>query len=241
MHFWRVYTQGFVFDAYTDREETQRAALRTYKEQGDDIGIPFKLDPKRLLVLRKFRINKNNAGQPPRKQQRANKATSNESGDEFKELDSVLEEDPDFSQQSNKNKNNTNSFNNNNSNNSNTNSKNKSNKNKKTPKQFRFSEDSRTVLFSRCIAANIMSLTPRFRDKMFAQIWNELILEDNIWALATLQRVTDEFYTKQSSVLKLLKNKKEHQIVKESDKKLLKYVKEQDLLSETLHFGDNCS
>ena len=226
----------FVFHVYPDREETQRAALRVYKEQGDDIGIPFKLDPKRLLVLRKFRINKSNAGQPPKKQLRVNKETSNESGDEFKELDSCLDTDPDFtkktttnfSQQSNKNKNNTKS-------------NNRSNKNKNLPKQFRFKEDSRLVLFSKCIEANIMSLSPRFRNKKFAKIWNELILEDNVWALATLQRVIDEFYSKQNNVLKLLKNKKEHQIVRDSDKKLLKYVKEQDLLTETLHFGDNFS
>ena len=227
---------------YTDREETQRAALRLYKLHGDDIGMPFKLDTKRLKVLRDYRFKQSQNG--PRKKQK--RATDSESGEEYKELN--LDSDPRYSnststhstQHSDTNHSNTSTNSNTHSNtHSNTNS-NSRNKNKKAT-QFRFNEKYRMALFSKCVAVNIMSLTVRFRDKMFAKIWQELILEDAKWALASLQRVKDEYYSKQNEVLKLVKNTKEYQIVRESNKKLLKYVKEQDLLSETMHLGDDFS
>ena len=228
---------SFVFYIHTDREETQRAALRLYKAQGDDIGIPFKLDTKRLKVLRDYRFKQSE--NVPRKKQRRN-GKGNESGDEFKEIN--LDNDPRYSNttHSTQQSNHSNTNHSNTSTHSSTNSNSRTNKNKKAL-QFRFNEKYRTALVTKCVAVNIMSLTVRFRDKMFAKIWQELILEDDKWALASLQRVKDEYYSKQNEVLKLVKNGKEYQIVRESNKKLLKYVKEQDLLTETMHLGDDFS
>ena len=51
-----------------------------------------------------------------------------------------------------------------------------------------------------------MAVRPPKRDERLGDVWNELIKENEIWALASLKRLRDEFYERQKIVLKFLKD-----------------------------------
>ena len=125
--------------------------------------------------------NQNMDGQPPPKKQRIDEE------DEEKKIELPPTE-------SNTDSNTNNDSNDSSTINSNSNSNAKPQPRQSSPKQFRFNEKYRLALLKECIDANIMSLGVVFRGVKFGEKWNELIRDDPVWSLATLQRVKDEFY-----------------------------------------------
>ena len=117
----------------------------------------------------------------------------------------------------------------------------KSKTRKVTPKQFRFKEQNRIIFFGKCIDMNIMSFSKAFRDVKFRNILDELIVEDEKWALVSMDRFQDQFYSKYKEVLKLVKNNQENKAVLQSDKMLLKYVKALDQTPNALSYHDGFS
>ena len=83
-----------------------------------------------------------------------------------------------------------------------------------------------------------MPIRPPKRDERLGDIWNELMTENQIWALASLKRLRDEFYERQKIVLKLLKDCKANLIVKGSDLILKEYLGDQKSVSEAITWHD---
>ena len=232
---------------YIDKEEAQRAVQRLYKIYREDIGIDYNLAslPKRKQeavnkywakkdeeAKRKAEINSNRTGEPPSKRQRI--------GSDKEENDKEQKEMSPTPQATDSNHN----FNNNSNSRSNDAPQDRSNHNSNhqpLPQFFRFNEKFRVNLFKKCIDANIMSFGVAFRDEKFNKIWNELICEDVAWSAATLQRVKDEFYNKHKDVLKLIKNGKQAEIARESNKLQLAYIESIQAITNTLNYHDGFS
>ena len=169
-----------------DREEAPRAAVRLYKKYEDGIGIRFKLDRKKQKIVDDYWENrsapKESVG-PAEKRRRLDQGENTNEGDmKQSELNKETDSNP------------------------NTDSNSRSNYGSvgRKPTQFRFNESHRKSLFKKCVEAKIMSIHVSKRDDRFREIWSNLINEDEVWALANLKRLKDEYYQRQRTVFKCL-------------------------------------
>ena len=203
-----------------DREEAQRAAVRLYKKYKDGIGIRFKLDRKKQKIVDDYWENQSAPKESIGPAEKRRRLDQGENGNEGDMKQAQLNKETDS--------------------NSNTYSNSCSNPVSvgKKPTQFRFNELRRKSLFKDCVDSKIMSIHVSKRDERFREIWSKLINEDEVWALTNLKRLKDEYYQRQRTVFKWLKDGNMNHIVKESDIILKQYIEQQQSLSAAVSVHD---